>query len=147
MSDRGFKIHVLINIYNDHVFLPLALSSVQYAADHIIVADGAYKQYYEEYIKYFPKAKPYSTDGSREMFDILKDLPSIKLIDPPNGEPWENQCVKRTALLDAVPEGDWFIILDSDEMIYGHLTDGMDEFVCQSIFGGKSSEFFIFETV
>lgn len=123
------KIHVLMNIYNDHVFLPLALSSVQYAANYIIVADGPYKQYYKEYLKYFPDAKPWSTDGSREMFDIIKDLPPVKMIEPPNGEPWENQCVKRTALLDAVPEGDWFVVLDSDEMFYGQFTEGMQEFI------------------
>lgn len=131
------KLYVLMNVYNDHVFLPVALSSVKHAADYLIVADGAYQQYYETYLKYMPDAKPWSTDGTREMLDIIPDLPPLKLIEPPDGEPWENQCVKRTAMLDAVPEGDWFIILDSDEMIHGRLADGMEQFMQSGCIAGN----------
>jgi len=115
------KTHLLLNIYNDYATLPLAVNSVKDYVDSIIVADGAYNKYFEVFKQHQPDAKPYSTDGSVE---ILKSIPDIqtklKFIPIPETG-WENQCVKRTALLDAVPEGEWFIVLDSDETIYGDI--------------------------
>jgi hypothetical protein len=124
----GFKIHAIICTYNDHVSLPFALDSVKDSVDSIIVADGAYKKYYENYSQFNASAKPWSTDGTLEMLKILqKDLPPITLIETPNGEPWLNQVVKRNALIDAVPDKDWFIVLDSDEMLYGAVKEGVQE--------------------
>ena len=136
-NDKGFKIHALINMYNDHISLPFALDSVRDIADSIIVADGAYKKYYEHYVKVQEDAKPWSTDGTLEMLDILKkDLPPIKLIECPNGKPWVNQTVKRTALLDAVPLKDWFLILDGDEMFYGDVVNGVTEIMNSGCIAG-----------
>lgn len=117
-DDTAFKIHAVISTYNDHISLPFTLDSVKDVVDNIIVADGAYKLYYDTYREFEPDAKPYSTDGTLEMLKIFKDLPPVQLIETPNGKPWLNQTVKRTALIDAVPDKDWFIILDSDEMLY-----------------------------
>ena len=116
------KIHALICAYNDYPTLPLALDSLRGNVDSIIIADGAYKKYYENFLKYDRAAKPWSTDGSLGIIKALEPiLPPTKLIECPNGHPWTNQTVKRTALLNAVPEKDWFVILDSDEMFYGDL--------------------------
>ncbi len=110
--------HALINLYNDYSTLTMAIHSVKDHVDNIIIADGAYKKYFETYTKTVPTAKPWSTDGSIEITKAIPNLP-LKIIGCPNNEPWENQCVKRTALLQAVPQGDWFIVLDADEMLYG----------------------------
>jgi hypothetical protein len=121
------KTHVLINLYNDYSTLMMALHSVKHVVDDIIVADGAYRLYFKEFKKHFKEAKPWSTDGSLDILESMKPhLPPIKLIECPDGKPWMNQCVKRSALLDAVPEGDWFIVLDADEMLYGDAEYGLN---------------------
>jgi hypothetical protein len=125
---KPFKIHVLICTYNDHVLLPLALDSIRDVADSIIIADGAYTKYLEHFLRFDKSVKPWSTDGTLEMLKTLqKDLPPIKLIETPNGKTWANQTAKRTALLEAVPDKDWFLILDSDEMFYGDVEGGVNE--------------------
>lgn len=110
----------MLNVYNDYSTLPLAVHSVKDHVDSIIVADGAYHKYFQVYRQFDKKAKPYSTDGSIEVLQSIPDVkPKLKIIEAPKHGCWPNQTVKRTALLDAVPEGDWFIILDSDEIVYG----------------------------
>jgi len=129
------KFHALLNLYNDRTFLGACLDSLIGAVDSVIVADGAYKLYYEEYKHYDPTAKPWSTDGSLETLMAFRGLPDLKIIKPPTPEPnagldsdcWENQSVKRTALIDAVPEGDWFLIIDADEMLMGDVQEGMEK--------------------
>jgi hypothetical protein len=117
--------HLLLNIYNDYSTLGLAINSVKDYVDTIIVADGAYQKYYEVFKQSQPDAKPWSTDGSVEILQAIPDIQGkLKFLECPR-EGWENQCVKRTALLDAVPEGDWFIVLDSDECLYGEVADGL----------------------
>jgi hypothetical protein len=138
--DQCFKIHALVCTYNDHVSLPFTLDSVKDVVDSIIVADGAYKLYYQTYKKYFPDSEPWSTDGTLEMLNIFPDLPPVKLIQCPDGKPWKNQCVKRTALLDAVPDKDWFIVLDSDEMLYsdsGGVVSGVYEIMQSGCIAGR----------
>ena len=124
------RIHALINIYNDHVFLPLAIDSVRDSVTSIIIADGAYQKYLVHYRKSVSSAKPWSTDGTREIVEALSKqdgMPPMKMIDCPGGQPWKNQTVKRTALLDAVPVRDWFIVLDADEMLYGNVDGAVEE--------------------
>jgi hypothetical protein len=138
---NDFKIHALLATYNDHTALPFALDSVKDVVDSIIVADGAYQKYYDNYLqyqRYFKyKVEPWSTDGTLEMLDILqRDLPPIKVIKTPKGKPWLNQVVKRTALLDAVPSKDWFLILDSDEMFYGDVKGAVNEIMSSGCIAG-----------
>ena len=131
--------HALINLYNDYSTLLMALHSIKDVVDTIIVADGAYRLYYEEYKQHFKEAKPWSTDGSLQILDAMKNnLPPIKMIDCPNGKPWSNQCIKRTALLDAVPQGDWFIVLDADEMFYGDAGYGLNEIQSSGCIAGTT---------
>jgi len=137
MNSKEFKIHCLISTYNDHVTLPMALDSVRDVCDSIIIADGAYQRYYKNFVKYDKSAKPWSTDGTLELLKILQpNLPPIKLIQCPDGKPWMNQTVKRTALLDAVPDKDWFIILDCDEMMFGDAKGAVEEVLSSGCIAG-----------
>ena len=121
------KLHATLCIYNDRQFLSGCLESIREHVDSIIIADGAYKLYYENYLNYDSRVKPWSTDGSLQIVDAFKDLPPVKIIECPNGEPWINQAIKRSALVDAVPTGDWFIIVDADHVLKGDVDEGMEE--------------------
>ena len=132
------KIHCCVNLYNEFATLPLALSSISDLVDSIIVCDGAYEKYFPFYKEKHPEAQPWSTDGSLEILHSIPNLPPIKLILPPEGKPWKNQCVKRTAMLDAVPEGEWFLVLDADEMLYGDAQDGFDEIMGSGCIAGQT---------
>ena len=118
--------YALLNLYNDRMFLGACLESLIDNVDHIIVADGAYRLYYEHFLKFDPHAKPYSNDGSLEMLKSFRDLPDLTIIKSPDGQLWENQIVKRTKLIDAVPEGDEFLIIDADEMLKGDFQEGVE---------------------
>jgi hypothetical protein len=124
---RKEKVHAVLNLYNDRAFLSACLESVKDNVDSIIVADGAYALYFDQYKHYHPNAQPWTTDGSLEIIKALKDLPPVKIIECPDGKPWLNQCIKRTALIDAVPPGDWFIIIDADNMLIGNVGEGLYE--------------------
>lgn len=120
------KIHAVVNLYNDVRFFSAMLESLKGNVDSIIIADGAYELYYREHLNYNPDAKPWSTDGSLEILEYLKGLPPIKLIRCPDGKPWSNQCVKRNALIEAVPVDDWLLVLDTDCMIVGKFKEGIE---------------------
>jgi len=125
----------LICIYNDRMFLGACLESLVDVVDGIIVADGAYRVYYEHYRQFDLEAKPWSTDGSIEIIKAFRGIPPVTWVKQPEPEPnsdleadcWENQTVKRTALINAVPVGDWFVIIDSDEMLSGDAQEGIEE--------------------
>jgi len=119
------KVHALLNLYNDRTFLSAMLESIREHVDSIIVADGAYQVYYDTFLELHPDAKPWSTDGSLEIIEAFPELPPVTMIGCPDDKPWLNQAVKRTALLDAVPNGDWLIIIDADEMLIGDVDGGM----------------------
>lgn len=122
------KLHALINLYNDRTFLAATLESIREIVDTVIVADGAYELYYQRYKEFVPDALPSSTDGSLEILQNFKDLPTLRILNAPDGRDkcWPNQAVKRTGLIDAVALGDWFIIIDADEMIMGDLQESME---------------------
>ncbi len=129
------RVIALLNIYNDRTFLGACLESLIDNVDELIVADGAYKLYYERFKEFDPKAKPWSTDGSLEIIKNFRGLPSLRIINPPPPAPnssleyscWENQAVKRTALINAVPNGDWFIVIDADVMLSGDVQEGFEQ--------------------
>lgn len=122
------KLHVLLNIYNDRQFLAACLDSVKDIANRIVVADGAYKLYFERYREFTPDAQSYSTDGSLQIIEHFKGKPETIYLHPEGGVEacWANQTVKRTALIEAVPDGDWFIILDADEMLMGDPQESLE---------------------
>lgn len=121
------KLHVLLNLYNDRIFLSAMLDSIKNDVDSIIIADGAYELYYKDY-KYFNlDAEPYSTDGSLEIIQALHGLPPLKILRCPDNKPWLNQCVKRNALVKEVPNDDWFIVMDADTMLFGDIPAGLKQ--------------------
>ena len=121
------KIHATVMLYNDRTFLVAMLESIKDYVDSIIICDGAYKLYFETMLKHDPKLKPWSTDGSLKLIKLIDDKPETKIIKPPNGEPWLNQLVKRKAMLDAVPKGDWFLGIDCDEVLMGNPREAFEE--------------------
>lgn len=127
--EHNLKLHCCINLYNDRTFLAATLESIREVVDSIIVADGAYELYYKRYKEFTPDAQPYSTDGSLAILKHFKDAPPIHIIHPSTGQKtcWKNQTEKRTALIQAVPDGDWFLILDADEMMMGDVQEGMEK--------------------
>lgn len=122
------KLRALINLYNDRTFLAATLESIREVVDEVIIADGAYELYFQRYKEFVPDAQPFSTDGSLEIIMNFKDLPTTRFLHPPGGreKTWENQAVKRSVLVDAVPVGDWFIIIDADEMVMGDFQESME---------------------
>ena len=117
----------VINLYNDCQFLATCLESIKEHVDEIIVADGAYELYYRQFKKAYSQAKPWSTDGSLQIIQSLRDLPPVKILRCT--KPWLNQTVKRNALINAVPDGEWFIIIDADEMLTGNVYKGLKEII------------------
>jgi hypothetical protein len=128
-------IQALLNIYNDRMFLGACLESLIDVVDTVVVADGAYRDYYKHYSMFDSDAKPWSTDGSLDIIKSFRGLPKVRWVKAPEPEPnsdlesdcWTNQTEKRTALLDAVPTGDWFVIIDADEMLSGDAQEGIEE--------------------
>lgn len=105
---RVLAMHAIIRIYNDVQFIVSCLESIKTEVESIIIADGAYRAYYDTYLQFYPVAKPHSTNGSLEAILALKGLPDMTFLEVPQGG-WLNQVVKMNALVDAVPEDDWFI--------------------------------------
>lgn len=113
------KIHATVMLYNDRTFLLPMLQSIKDTVDSIIICDGAYQLYYDTLLTHDSTVKPWSTDGSLEIIKVIKDKPPTKIIPPPNNKPWLNQLVKRRVMLDAVPNNEWFLGIDADEMLMG----------------------------
>lgn len=130
-DDESGRVHALINLYNDRTFLSSCLESLSDRVDRIVIADGAYQLYYDNYKKYYPLAQPWSSDGSLEIAlafsNLLEPFADLEVLRKPEGTCWTSQAEKRTALVDAVPVGDWFLIIDADEMIVGDFEEGMEE--------------------
>jgi len=118
-------VYALINLYDDVQFLAACLESIKNFVSHIVVADGAYALYFEEYKKSFPAAAPWSTDGSLEVVKALKDMPDLTILSREG--PWENQVVKRNALVEDVPDDEWFMIIDADEGLIMDVERGFTE--------------------
>lgn len=116
-----------MKFYNEAQFIAATLTSLRGAVDDIVLVDGAYELYYRHYRQFEPRAKPYSTDGSLEIIQTIKDLPPTRILHCPGEKPWLNQIVKLNAMIDAVPEGEWFLIIDGDEMILGDFPAALKE--------------------
>jgi len=129
-------VYAIVKIYNDVQFISAAIESVKRYVDGIIIADGAYRLYYEQYKEYFPKAKPWSTDGSMEVIQALKGLPDLTLLRVPRGG-WVNQIVKMNALIDAVPRNSWLIDVNADEMLVGDVVKGFESTESSGCIAGR----------
>ena len=102
------RIVACISFYNDLDFLPGCLETLDWV-DEIFLVDGAYAD--------FPHEAPWSTDGSVEWIkERRKSDPRIRLIECER--PWESEAEKRSAYFIG-KEGDWYLIIDSDERVVG----------------------------
>jgi hypothetical protein len=122
------KLHAVLNLYNDRTFVAAMLESIKDVVDSIIVVDGAYTQYLEQFKEFVPLAKPWSTDGSIEVIRAMPDLPPVKFYAALDGKCWENQVVKRNFCINQVPENDAFLIIDADEMLMGDAQEAIEAF-------------------
>ncbi len=111
MQKVGNIIACLI-VYNDFDILPECMDSLS-GADKIIIIDGAFKDY--------PHEKPWSTDGT---VDYVKQRASIdrriKFIECKKA--WKDEVEKRSAYFTG-KQGDWYLIVDSDERVGGETID------------------------
>ena len=102
------KIIACLIVYNDFDILPECMDSLS-AADKIIIIDGAFEDY--------PHEKPWSTDGT---VDYVKQRAGIdrriKFIECKKA--WKDEVEKRSAYFTG-KEGDWYLIIDSDERVGG----------------------------
>lgn len=128
--------YAIIKIYNDAQFISANIESIKRHVDGIIVADGAYKLYYETYREHFPQAKPWSTDGSLQIIKAMRGRPDTTFLRVPRGG-WENQVVKMNALIDAVPRNNWFIDVNADEMLVGDVQKGFEEIESSGCIAGR----------
>jgi hypothetical protein len=74
------KLHAVINLYNDRTFLTAALESIKDIADSIIVVDGAYEAYLQNYKEFVPTATAWSTDGSLKILDAFVGKPEMRIL-------------------------------------------------------------------
>jgi glycosyltransferase involved in cell wall biosynthesis len=123
------KLHVVINLYNDRVFLAACLESIRDIVDSIIVVDGAYQIYLEHFREFSRWATAWSTDGSLEILQNFRGLPELHILKTPNDQIcWPSQIDKRNFMINQVPEGDCFLIIDADEMIMGDAQEALEKF-------------------
>ena len=106
------KIYACYNIYKNADYLAASVHSIAPWVDKVILIDGRYID--------FPARNMDLYHGTVlwDLAQIYKD--KIHLVERPV---WEDQVEKRNAYLDLVPEGAWMIVIDGDEIPFGHIWD------------------------
>ena len=106
-----------INFYDEAEFIEQCIESLVDKVDRIICVDGAYAR--------FEHKKPYSTDGTIEIIQRLQSKygPKIELIGSETA--WKDEITKRNEYFKG-KEGDFYIVLDADEVLEGTL-DGLEQ--------------------
>ena len=132
------KLHAVINLYNDRTFLTAALESIKDIVDSIIVVDGAYEAYLQNYKEFVPTANAWSTDGSLKILDAFVGKPEMRILKTQDEKTcWPTQLEKRNFLINQVPDGDCFLILDADEMLMGDVQEAMEKFYESGCFAAQ----------
>jgi glycosyltransferase involved in cell wall biosynthesis len=103
---------VCVNVYNDRPSVGRTLTSIRRAAPHghIVVVDGAYRDFPH------PAGHPESQDGTLAVAGEFAD----RIVRVKDGEPWADECVKRSAYLIG-SEGDYYLVVDADEELVGEV--------------------------
>jgi hypothetical protein len=123
------KLHATIMLYNDCTFLAATLESIKDVVDSIIVVDGAYELYLKHYKEFVPTANAWSTDGGLEIIERFPGKPETRVFKTKdNGTCWANQVEKRNFMINQVPDGDYFLGIDSDEMLMGDVQEALEKF-------------------
>lgn len=104
-------LYLCFSVYNEMPHLWDYMLRSKYCAPHakVVAVDGRYEA--------FPGESPWSDDGT---VDIIRELADI-VIECPNGKPWPNEEVKRSAYFVG-QEGDEYLVVDGDEEIVGHVS-------------------------
>jgi len=121
-----------VNLFNDVFFLPACLKHLEHVVDKIIVVDGAYQRY----LDYFKNLKPWSTDGSVEVCKVLPLECELEIVEAP-AEGWRNQVVKRNVFFRYLEEGDWFLVIDADELLFGDAKSAFEEIMNSGCIAGS----------
>jgi len=100
------------NVFNNEKTIRESLESVVPFVKWVVALDGAYKR--------FPHEKPFSTDGTKQIFE---EVCGEKLIGVTRRTAWESQVAKKTRLLNLIPEGQWFLRIAADEVITGEVAE------------------------
>ncbi|MCL4498715.1 MAG: hypothetical protein M1335_00505, partial [Chloroflexi bacterium] len=109
------RIVACVSFYNDMKLLPGCMETLD-GVDEIVLIDGAYAG--------FPHEVPWSTDGSLEWIKELQRVdPRIRLIECERA--WEDEVKKRSAYF-AGGDGDWCLVIDSDERLVGNEANHME---------------------
>lgn len=117
------KIHALIAVYNAYETIWKCLESLIDVVDRIVILDGRWTGFEGESLT--------SNDGtSLEIEDFIVMCKQQAEVDIEYFMATEenHQYEARNILLDQVPEGDWFIIIDSDEDVI-NFSDNFREFL------------------
>ena len=98
-------------VFNAEQTLEESLNSIVPYVEKVVIIDGAFRDY--------PHKFPYSTDQTKE---IAVKVCGEKLIWIDCGaKAWIGQVTKRNEYLKHVPIGEWFIVIDADEVLKGNL--------------------------
>jgi hypothetical protein len=102
-------VYACYSIFNEEQFLKISLQSIVDNVEKVIIVDGAWRS--------FPTTEFASTDKSKA---IAKKMCGKKLIwiDAPE-DGWKSEVLKRTHYVKLVPNGEWFFVIDGDEIITG----------------------------
>ncbi len=112
------KLHALVAAYNCQETIYDCLRALSTFCDRIVILEGKWVGYPYEGLE--------STDGTRrEIERFIFDLPYNTTLDFKYmiADREYHQFEARTILVNEVPVGDWFIIMDSDEIVTCHPRD------------------------
>lgn len=98
-----------INAYQDAPLLGACLESVRAVTDAVVVVDGRYR----DFPSYGADDQGASTDGT---LDVARAA-GATIVEAPDGKPWPDEIVKRTAYLNALGAGDYALVVDADERV------------------------------
>lgn len=100
------EVSVYICYWRDLSLLRLTLPHVQPYAKQVFVHDGRYKE--------FPECGMHSIDGVRELCDEHENVTYV----PPT-KVYRTQMEKRNEMFLLTPEGEWLLVVDADEVMFG----------------------------
>lgn len=106
------NIYAGLIFYNDTPdLLQKSLVALKDSGLQVIAIDGAYREFMDQ--DRTGQAKWYSTDGC---IDVARAQASLYIPAPPWG--WTDQAHKRSEYMQLIPDGDFVLIMDGDEILH-----------------------------
>lgn len=114
------------SIYNEARWLKASIDSIIDYVDKFVFIDGRFYQENECHLKRTEKL-PYSTDGTIKIIEEYQCsiLDKFFVLQEIKGMPYSTEVVKRNEYFKYGHEGDWFFIIDGDEIAEGNVAAGM----------------------